>query len=173
MWYYSKLMVAIKKRGVFYMSKSGKTIAMLLAMTFMVACAGPSLQMARAYDGVVVQGAGPTEPGTESILAHDTVWRYGVQQVTTLGVAVNVAENLLSISGAAKCPENVKATIAKTLGLSFIEKVLPTSRTVNIRFDRYILRGADGKRYYKVYASYYQLDGSLITSALVLEGLDR
>jgi hypothetical protein len=35
------------------MSKSGKTIAMLLAMTFMVACAGPSLQMARAYGGVV------------------------------------------------------------------------------------------------------------------------
>ena len=145
---------------------------MLLAMTFMVACAGPGLQMAREYDGAVVQGAGPTEPGTESILVHDTVWRYGVKQVTTLGVAVNVAEALLSISGAAKCPEDVKATIAKTLGLSFIEKVLPTSRTVDIRFDRYILRGADGKRYYQVYASYYQLDGSLITSTLALEGLD-
>ncbi len=157
------------------MFKSKKMIAMLLAMTFMVACAGPTLQMARAYDGggVTVQGAGPTEPGTESIIAHDTVTRYGVKQVTTLGVAVKVTEGLLVASGVAKCPDSVLQSVSKTLGTFLLDRVLPTSRTVNIIFDRYILRGADGKKYYQIYASYYKLDGTLINSVLAQQGLEK
>lgn len=33
---------------------------------------------------------------------------------------------------------------------------------VNIKFDRYTVRGSNGKVYHKVYASYYKLNGEFI-----------
>lgn len=156
------------------MFKSKKMIAMLLAMTFMAACAGPTLQMARAYDGgVVIQGAGPTEPGTESIIAHDRVKKEDVQQLTNYGAMVKIAETLMGVSGAASFSDNTaKNYIAQGIVTGIIEKIAPTHKTVTIIFDRYILRGADGKRYYKVYASYYQPDGKFISAHLVQCGID-
>lgn len=150
-------------------------IAMLLAMTFMAACAGPTLQMARAYDGgVTVPGAEPIIPGTANIIAQDEVKRENVQQLTNYGAVTKIAAALLGMSGAAQFTDNAAVSYFAGGAADFIVNyIAPTHRTVTIIFDRYILRGADGKRYYKVYAKYYQPDGKFINARLAQFGLDE
>lgn len=146
---------------------------MLLAMTFMVACAGPGLQMARAYDGAVVQGAEPIIPGTANIISQDEVVRENVQQLTNYGAVTKIVGALLGISGAAQFTDNAALSYFTGGAVDFIiDHIAPTHRTVTIVFNRYILRGADGKRYYKVYAKYYTTSGKLIDARLALYGLD-
>lgn len=157
------------------MFKSKKMIAMLLAMTFMVACAGPTLQTARAYDGgVTVQGAEPIIPGTANIIAQDEVKRENIQQLTNYGAVTKIVGALLGMSGAAQFTDNAAVSYFTGGAVDFIiDCIAPTHKTVTIIFDRYILQGADGKRYYKVYAKYYQPDGKFISARLAQCGIDE
>lgn len=152
---------------------SKKIISMLLAVTISTICAGTVFET-KAYasdNRATTLGAGPMIPGTEDIIAQDTVWKYGVKQPTNLGVAIGVASGLLGMSGGVQIFEKAAANyIASQMGGFMINTVFHLSNTVNIKLDRYKLRGADGKIRYKVYATYYKLNGSVITSQLVQQG---
>ena len=66
----------------------------------------------------------------------------------------------------------VGAEIASFL-FDHIFDLIPTTRIVNIELSRYIVRGADGKKRFKVYATFRNLDGSFLDSVLSQEGLAR
>ncbi|WP_373898776.1 hypothetical protein ACER0A_005065 [Haloimpatiens sp. FM7315] len=112
----------------------------------------------------ILRTPGSSHSGTEDIIAQDTVWKYGVNQPTKYGVAVDVASFLLSFSGTVLIKGAAKATLASRLagGVADLSGILDD--TVNIRMDRYKLRGANGKIYYKVYVTYYALNGDVLSS---------
>lgn len=154
--------------------KNYKLISFITALTITVSVT-PSLVHASNISQIqhppIVYVSGPIEEGTESIIAQDIHWKYGVTQPTTMGSMASMITGVLTMSGAAKITDNNVASYFGSALASFaFSYVFPKSRTVNIKFTRYIVQGADGIKYYKVYASYYNLDGTLINAKLVQEG---
>lgn len=120
-------------------------------------------------------GSGPIIDGTEDILSQDTKYLWGVEQKTGYGVVLSLIITAVGGSGLAQAIQAKAAKAVGTLLAGYLfDKVfslIPTSRTVNIEFNRYIVRGADGKKRFKVYATYRNLDGSFIDAQLVQEGI--
>lgn len=114
----------------------------------------------------------PPIDGIEDIVSQDTVWKYGVTQPTTVGVLGNIISAALGMSGVAMFSNNTaKNYLAGALANFTYNSIFTTHNTVNIKFNRYHVRGADGKIRYKVYATYYQLNGSFIASKLCQSGV--
>lgn len=114
----------------------------------------------------------PTIDGIEDIVSQDTIWRYGVSQPTSFGIMSGIISAALGVSGVAAFGSNSAKNYLVGLLASFtLDNVFKTHNIVNIRFDRYYVRGADKKIRYKVYATYYELDGSVITSRICQSGI--
>jgi hypothetical protein len=108
----------------------------------------------------------------EDIVAQDTVWKYGVTQITSLGASVAVASAMLTMSGVVQITDNeVKNFFAGEIGAFALDYIFNLNNTVNIEFNRYYVRCADGVMRYEVYASYYELDGTFIDAKLVQQGV--
>lgn len=119
---------------------------------------------------------GPIVEGTEDIVSQDeTKYLWGVEQKTGYGVALDLIVAAISGGGLIKAIEKqvAKAVGAEIAAFLFdhVFDLIPTTRIVNIELNRYIVRGADRKLRFKVYATFRNLDGSFLESVLSQEGL--
>ena len=125
----------------------------------------------------IVRGPGPVIPGTEDIIMQKTQWSRNVEMKNGLGFVISSVRLALVPMGGIKVLTNeVLNNIATFVGGWAVDKIVEryTTKVVDIKLDYYELRGADGKKRFQVYATYYDHNtGEFLESKLAQQGIVR
>lgn len=91
--------------------------------------------------------------GNESIVSQTTVWRRGITMTTPAGAVVDAVAFL--IAPALSVKQAIVGSVLTPLVKTGINQYVPLSQVVDIKFDAYTVRGADGRKRVQIYATYY------------------